>query len=58
MRLSSKKVIVTGANGLVGSNLIERLLQKGYMVYVVVRDAKLDISRTPSSKNVHLVMWN
>ncbi|KJU82289.1 nucleotide sugar dehydratase [Candidatus Magnetobacterium bavaricum] len=32
MNLKSKKIIVTGADGFIGSHLVENLLQKGYVV--------------------------
>ena len=35
-----KNVLVTGGTGLVGSHLVELLLQKGYSVTCLVRDAK------------------
>jgi nucleoside-diphosphate-sugar epimerase len=50
-----KKAVVTGANGFVGSNLVEGLLQKGYIVYAVVRSSKSNISRIPINQNVHLI---
>ena len=33
MKLIKKKVMVTGAAGLIGSHLIEKLIQLGYTVY-------------------------
>ena len=35
-----KKVIVTGADGFVGSALVKSLISNGYFVYAVVKDKK------------------
>lgn len=45
-----KKVFVTGANGLLGTNLIHLLLEKGYLVIGLVRDH----SKYQGRKNSHL----
>lgn len=50
-----KKAIITGANGFVGSNLVEELLKRGYVVYAVIRSQKSDTGRIPKNENVHLV---
>ena len=42
---ASKKVLVTGANGHVGSNLVKALLERGYAVRASVRDTN-DRSKT------------
>ena len=39
------KVLVTGANGFVGKNLIESLLKKGYHVTALVRSMELGITK-------------
>jgi dihydroflavonol-4-reductase len=43
----TKKVLVTGANGHVGNNLVKALLERGYRVRASVRDTK-DASKTGS----------
>lgn len=40
MELKNKRILITGATGLIGSNLAERLLQDGNTLYVTGRDKK------------------
>lgn len=49
-----KKVIVTGANGFVGSYVVQFLRQKGYTVYAVVRGKESDVSNI-LNKNVNII---
>ena len=50
-----KTAVVTGANGFVGSGLVEELLRLGYRVYAVVRDKQSDLSRIPQDENVRIL---
>lgn len=50
-----KRVVVTGAAGFVGCNLVESLLKHGYFVYAVVRDKSPHNSRLVESKYLKLV---
>ena len=44
MGITSKKILITGANGFIGSNLSNYLLNKGYKVTCIVREnAKIDL---------------
>lgn len=47
--------IVTGANGFVGSAVCNQLLDEGYDVYAVIRDASSDVSRLSSRGSLHLI---
>lgn len=38
MKLKNKRILITGATGLIGSNLVEKLLQRGNVLYVTGRD--------------------
>lgn len=40
MELKNKRILITGATGLIGSNLAERLFQDGNTLYVTGRDKK------------------
>ena len=53
-----KKAVITGANGFVGSSLVEALLNRDYVVYAIVRNQKSDIGRIPRNGNVRLVYCN
>lgn len=48
-----KKILITGANGFVGSHLVDYLLGKNYQIVATVR--KLDPSLDLESKNIHWV---
>lgn len=48
-----KRVFVTGINGLLGHNLCEDLLQKGYIVYGLIRNINSYLGIT--HKNLHLI---
>lgn len=50
-----KKVIVTGANGFVGSNLVNKLANSGTFVYAVVRNETSDLSRITENSNIKVV---
>lgn len=50
-----KKVVVTGANGFVGSQLVKTLLDNDYEIYAVVRSATSNVERIPKHKKVHMV---
>lgn len=50
-----KKVIVTGANGFIGSHLTNFLSRKGIKVYAVVRNEDWDTLRLYSNSNVEIV---
>ena len=54
MELIKKKVMVTGAAGLIGSHLIERLIQLDYKVYgldVVDLDSNNNLEKLKNNKN-------
>ncbi len=46
------RVVVTGANGLIGSHLVRSLAGKGYRVVALVRDPQKDRSRVPDAAQV------
>lgn len=48
-----KRIVVTGANGVVGSFLVEQLLQTGYLVTAVVRSHS-DVRSLPAHPNLLL----
>ncbi len=49
------KVIVTGANGFIGSGLLNELVQNGCEVYAVLRSPSSDTQYISSTNNVHWV---
>lgn len=52
------KMIVTGAAGFLGSNLVEQLSQTGHLVYAVVRPNSMHASRLAEIPNVRLVKFD
>lgn len=50
-----KKVIVTGAAGFAGCNLVEVLLKKGYYVYAVLRPKSSHNTRLQESKHLKVI---
>lgn len=50
-----KKAIVTGANGFIGSKLINELCSKDYFVYAIVKDKNENISYLPKVDNIQIV---
>jgi uncharacterized protein YbjT (DUF2867 family) len=54
----ARRVLVTGANGHVGNNLVKALLERGYKVRASVRDAK-DPAKTQLLPvgDIELVSW-
>jgi uncharacterized protein (TIGR01777 family) len=52
----SKKIIMTGATGLIGRNLAKALKARGYEIIVFTRDADKGRSRLPSAQNY--VEWD
>ena len=60
MEQPTKKVLVTGINGFLGSHILQQLLQKGYLVRGTVRDksnkSKLEfLQKLPSLSNLEVV---
>jgi nucleoside-diphosphate-sugar epimerase len=53
-----KKVIITGANGFVGKNLVKHLAAKDVKVYAIVKDITSDISEIKNITNVEIVYCN
>ena len=53
-----RKVIVTGAAGFAGCNLVEALLKKKYFVYAVVRPDSAHNSRLSGLENLQMVECN
>ena len=47
-----KKIVITGAAGFIGSNLVDRLIDKGYFIY------GLDNLITGSLKNLSHLQYN
>ncbi len=52
----AKKIIMTGATGLIGANLAKLLIKRGYEIIVFTRDIDKGRVRLPSVKNY--VEWN
>ena len=50
-----KTAIVTGANGFIGSKLVNKLVEKNYKVYAIIKDQKENISHIENSKNVKII---
>jgi UDP-glucose 4-epimerase len=50
-----KKAIITGANGFVGSHLVQSLAGRGTQVFAVVRNRRSDISSIQNMRNVTIV---
>lgn len=50
-----KKCIVTGANGFVGTALLEEMSKKAITVYAIIRDEQEDIETIKKFKNVRIV---
>jgi dTDP-4-dehydrorhamnose 3,5-epimerase len=50
-----KKVIVTGANGFIGSRLVRGLLAESVEVFAVVRDEKANINNIAGLDGVHII---
>ena len=53
---TTKKVLVTGANGHVGNNLVKALLERGYRVRASVRDSS-DRRKTEHAARVATSSW-
>lgn len=53
-----KKVIVTGANGFIGKNLVKNLAIKDIKVYAVVKDITSNISEIKNITNVEITYCN
>ena len=50
-----KRAIVTGANGFIGSNLVNELLSHDIEVIAVVRNEESDIQSLPENKKLKVV---
>lgn len=50
-----KRVIVSGATGLIGSSLVQELLQKGYYVLALARQGSEKLIRLPEHKNLEII---
>lgn len=50
-----KSVIVTGANGFIGTNLLQLLDKNGVKIYAIVKDEKEDITQIDSLSNVEII---
>lgn len=50
-----KKIIVTGATGFIGSNLIKKLLKLDYYVYAIIRPNSLNKSKLNETVNMTIV---
>lgn len=54
-----KKVLVTGATGFIGSNLVRKLYDKGYEVYVLLRpNSTLGTKRLEDYKKIYKIYGN
>lgn len=53
-----KKVVITGANGFIGKNLVKKLAVKGIKVYAVVKDITSNISEIRNIINVEVIYCN
>lgn len=50
-----KKVIVTGANGFIGTSLVKKLCSEKIKVYAIIKDQNEDISEIASLENITIV---
>ena len=50
-----KKVIITGANGFVGSNVCKELDSRGVKIFAVIKDENENIDNIKELKNVEIV---
>jgi nucleoside-diphosphate-sugar epimerase len=51
--MKTAKILITGGNGFLGSNLVNKISKKNYSLYLLVRD-KSDISRLKLNKKIKL----
>lgn len=52
------KVIITGANGFIGKNLVKELARKGIKVYAIVKDITSNISEIKNIPNIEIIYCN
>lgn len=50
-----KKVIITGANGFIGCNLVQEMLKNNYYVYAIVRDKSLAKQKIKMDSRIYLI---
>ena len=53
-----KKVIITGANGFVGSRLVKEMSDASVLVYAVVKDERENIESISNLNGVHIIYCN
>ncbi len=56
--LFNKKIIVTGANGFIGSNLIDFLLGEGAIVYATSKNGEITKKLENSKKKLTIIKWD
>ena len=53
-----KKIVITGAAGFIGSNLVDRLINKGFFVYGIdnlITGSKKNLSHLQSNQNFDFI---
>ncbi len=51
-------ILITGATGLVGKELVLNLLAKKYHIHILSRDSKRAMSQFPTSNQLKFFDWN
>ena len=49
------KILITGGNGFLGSNLVNKISKKNYILHLLVRE-KSDLSRLEINKKIKLLL--
>ena len=53
--MNPAKILITGGNGFLGSNLVNKISKKNYILHLLVRE-KSDLSRLKINKKIKLYM--
>ena len=50
-----EKILITGANGFIGTELIRQLSERGKEIYAVIKDVNEDVSALQVCANVKII---